>query len=397
MKGRAGSTTPRKGYPPMNNLRTLFSIATALFFIVFAIPLPAHAEDSAKEVVATGLGGGEPAKARDAAINDALRKAVEQGVGTYVSSETLVQQMMLIEDRIYSESRGFVQKYEILNEKKEDGIYEVKIKALVKMAELAKELEAIGIILRKKQNPRVMVLVHSRETNSSFLGVELEGNRSSENQLEKILLQKGFRLVDASQTSRKKQLSSLLLADNPSQAASLAKDFGAEILIEADVRRSFVDERKVLGRSMRFFTNEIRLKALETDTAKILYSGYDSLPASGAASLQPLEETTGKLAQEMVTAILEQWSKDVYQSATFQINLASISYTDLNAISEGLRELRGMGQIQTRSFQGGSAVLEVSFQGSINDLADGISGLKEPKLRVTGLQANTIEVKLAAR
>ena len=162
-----------------------------------------------------------------------------------------------------------------------------------------------------------MVLVHSRETDSSFVGVELEGNRSSENQLEKILLQKGFRLIDASQTKRKKKLSILLLANDPSHAVKLAKDFGAEILIEADVRRSFVDERKVMGRNMRFFTNEIRLKALETDTAKVLYSGYDSLPASGAAALQPLEETTAKLAKEMVGSILEEWRKDVYQSATF--------------------------------------------------------------------------------
>ncbi|MDF1578509.1 MAG: hypothetical protein P1P81_08735 [Desulfobulbales bacterium] len=372
------------------------AVILAAFLVLFAaFPDAGAADGKPEEVIATGLGGGDPARARDSAINDALRKAVEQGVGTYVSSESMVERMMLIEDRIYSKSRGFVESYEILSEKKADGIHEVTIKALVKMAELGKELEAIGIILRKKMNPRVMVLAHSRESNSSFPGIELEGNRNAENQLEKLLLHKGFRLVDAARTMGRNDIASLLLANNPARAAGMAKGFGAEILIEADIRRSFVDERKVMGRSMRFFTNEIRLKALETDTAKVIYSGYDFLPPSGAAALTPLEDATAGLAREMIDAILEQWRKDVYQAATFMLNISQVSFAELDVIGKALGEIRGTGDIRTRSFQNGSAVVEVGFQGSINDLAAGIGSLKNPELEVTGLRGNTIEFRPA--
>jgi len=364
--------------------------------IFFFIPSQAVC-DEAKEVIATGLGGGKPAKARDDALNDALRKAVEQGVGAYVSSESLVENLILIEDRIYSESRGFVESYKILKEKRSDGITEVEISAIVKMAQLAKELAAIGIIISKKQNPRVMVITHSRETNSSFLGVEMEGNSSVGNQLEKILLQKGFRLIDAAQNMRNKALGELLRTGDSSSASKMARDSGAEILIEADVRRAFVDERQIMGRPMRFFTNEISLKALETDSARIIYSGYDSRPASGASALTPLEETTNKLAGEMVNAVLEQWRKDVYQAATLQLNIIGITFTELTPLIDKLREIRGMSDIQTRNFQDGNVALEVKFQGNINDLARRISSQHPQVLQVTGLKANTMDLKPAPR
>jgi len=369
-------------------------LLTAILVLWIGVSPSPAGDREAREIVATGLGGGrDPGKARDDAISDAMRKAVEQGVGAYVSSESLVDKMVLVEDRIYSESRGFIESYKVLNEKREDGIFEVTISAVVKMANLAKELEAIGLIIRKKENPRVMVVVHSRETNSAYLGVEQEGNSSSENQLEKILMAKGFRLVDAGQTRRKQELEGFLLAGDPSRAGRLAKDFGAEILIEAEVRRAYVDERQVMGRSMRFFTNEISLKALETDTARILYSGYDSRPASGADALAPLEESTGKLAREMVAGIMEQWSKDVYDSATYTLDVDRVNFSQLNQLIAGLKELRGVGQVRTRSFQGGTADLEVSFQGSANDLAGRLADLATPPVEVTGLQANTIELR----
>lgn len=362
--------------------------------LTWLLPAAASCEEAPKEIIASGMGGGkDPGKARDEAINDAMRKAVEQGVGTFVSSESLVDKMVLVEDRIYSESRGFIENYKIISEKKEDGIYEVTISAVVKMADLAKGLEAIGLILNKKENPRVMVVVHSKETSGSFIPVAQEGNRSTENQLEKILLGKGFRLVDAAQSQRKKDLEGLLLSGDPSRAAVLAKDFGAEILIDADVRRTFTDQRQVMGRSMRFFTNEIRLKALETDTAKILFSGYETRPASGEEALQPLESATSKLGKEMVAGILDQWRKDIYQAAAYTLNITKVSFSQLNALTAALKESRGVSKVQTRSFQGSVAALEVAFQGSASDLAGKIGELAGTKFEVTGVQANTIDLK----
>ncbi len=373
-----------------------------LSFILVVLAVTIHAgdcraADDSKEVIASGIGGGERTKARDDAVNDALRKAVEQGMGVYVSSETLVEQMMLVEDRIYSETRGYIESYKVIGESYADGIYEIKVKAIVRLAKLAQDLEAIGLILQKKQNPRVMVVVLSRELNSSLFGIDIAGNKNAENQLESILMAKGFRLVDAGQTQRKQRLAALLIAGDPTQASRIAKDWGTEILVEAEVRREFACDRIFLGQSMRFFSNEIRLKAIEADSAKILYSGFQTRPPSGANALGPMEDMTRKLAKEMVAKVLEQWGKDVYQAAVFQINIANVNFSQANKIIAALRELRGVASVATRNFQGGHVALEIKFQGNINDLAERIGKIKTPKVEVTGLQANTLDIGLLPR
>ena len=342
----------------------------------------------------TGVGESGSAKGRDQAVDDALRRAVEQGVGVYISSETTVEQMMLVEDRIYSESRGYIKDFEIISEGAKNGFYEVTISAVVKMAKLAKDLEAIGIIIRKKQNPRIMVVLYSKEINSSFFEVVVQGNRGAENQIENILLSKGFQLVDAGQVIRKKEIEAVLLKGNQTIASRLAKDFGAEVLVEGEVRREFVGNRQVLGRSMRFFSNEIRLKAFETDTAKLLFSGYKTKPPSGVDALQPLEDATSGLVGEMISTILEQWRKDVYQAASFKIILSGASYLETSKVMEGLRELRGVKDIQLRNYQSDIAELDISFKGRLQELGDRISSMQQITLEITGIQGNTIDVKL---
>ncbi len=360
----------------------------------FLFPMLLAGSEVEKEVIALGMADGISAQSRDIAINDALRQAVQQGVGTYISSETVVEQMKLIQDRIYSETKGYIKKYKILKESKADGIYEIKISALVKMDKLAGDLEAIGLILRKKQNPRVMVVIYSKETNDSFLGVVQEGNRQTENQIESVLLAKGFIIVDASHLKHKKALESFLINGDPSLAGKIAKDYGAEILVEGEVRRKFIDKRQILGGAMNFFSNNIRLKAFETDTSRILFSGYKTRPPSGGSALIPLEEATSDLVEEMLEGILNQWKKDVYQAGTYQLNLSGASYTDISLLKKALKKIRGLSHIQTRSFQSGHALLEVKFQGSIEELAEKIADLQTPALNIHGLQSNSIEMMM---
>jgi hypothetical protein len=77
-------------------------------------------DTSIKEVMVEGVSsieGGRKDIARDHAIKDALRKAVEQAVGTFISSETVVENYEVLSDRIYSKAEGYVAEYKVLREK----------------------------------------------------------------------------------------------------------------------------------------------------------------------------------------------------------------------------------------------------------------------------------------
>ncbi len=370
-------------------------LSAIIFITVLALfPLSAPAEENEKEIVATGMADGTDAKARDEAIDDALRQAVKQGMGSFVSSETLVENMILVEDRIYSETRGYINSYKVIKEKAADKYYSVKISAVVRLSKLGDDLESIGLLIRKKRNPRVMVVLHSREIASSWFEYVRDGNRNLENRIESALMRKGFKVVDAGQVARKKKVEVALSGNDYSSAAKIAKDFGAEVLISGDVRRTYVNSRHLYGRNVKFYSNEIRLKAIEADTARVLYSGSGTKPASAIDYLEPLEEASSELTGEMISGILDQWSKDVYQIASYTVNLSGAGYSDISKLKKELQKVRGFGGMQTRSFQSGNASLEVKYRGPLEELADRISQIKDLPMEITGLQSNTLEIKV---
>ncbi len=155
----------------------------------------------AQEVTATGMGSiinGDVAHARDDAIDDALRKGLEQVMGMMISAETLVENYQLIEDNIYSKTQGYVQTYQVVSEgRQSELLYEVTVRALVKMSDLKNDLDAIATLMRRKNTPRMMVLIEEAnigETPGMHL-VTTDLN-TAETAMMEFFMDKGFRFVD---------------------------------------------------------------------------------------------------------------------------------------------------------------------------------------------------------
>src|SRR5262245_58225033 len=95
-----------------------------IFTVLFlSVSLFASAQET-KTVTAEGVAsvGNDPGTAHDKAIEDALRRAVEQAVGTMVESETATQNYELLSDKIYSRSQGYVKNYDVLSENTEGNL-----------------------------------------------------------------------------------------------------------------------------------------------------------------------------------------------------------------------------------------------------------------------------------
>lgn len=245
--------------------------------------------------------------------------------------------------------------------------------------------------------PKVMVVIYSTEVSSSFLGVAMEGNRNTENQIENCLLSEGFQVVDAGQVSRKKELESLLMKEDASLAGKIAKDFGADILVQGDVRRTFVDVRKIFGTPTRFFSNEIRIKAFRTDTGNILFSGYRTRPPSGAGALLPLEDAANELCQEMTDKMLPGGKGDDLKAGTYELNISGVSFNSLSRFKKKLRNISGLSEMHVRSFQSGHALVEVRYAGMLEDLAEKINQMNNPYLHITGLQSGSLDIRFTEK
>lgn len=125
--------------------------------LLLALALPAFAQTSptvtvvppeTREIVAEGraaLGTGGVPGAREAAIAQALRNAVERATGVFVSARTLTSNYRLVQDEVTTRAEGFATLDAVLSEKILPGEVRVTVRALVSLRPLAKRLRELKL------------------------------------------------------------------------------------------------------------------------------------------------------------------------------------------------------------------------------------------------------------
>ena len=115
-------------------------IALALSFNLYA------QDDKTVTLVVSGQG-----KTQDEAKQNALRSAIEQAFGTFISSKTEILNDNLVKDEIVSVSNGNIQKFEIISEVQiPNGDYATSLKATVSVTKLTSFVESKGVVVEFK-------------------------------------------------------------------------------------------------------------------------------------------------------------------------------------------------------------------------------------------------------
>ncbi|MGV8057300.1 MAG: hypothetical protein AB2L12_04580 [Smithellaceae bacterium] len=126
---------------------TKYSIVIVMIALfVFSISMVyADEPEKIEKVIVSGIGID-----MDKAKQNAIRNAVEQIIGSYISSDTIVQNSTVLKDEVLSYSGGYVKDMKILSqEKNDDSLYSVKIEANVISTKLKRKLESLNIATKK--------------------------------------------------------------------------------------------------------------------------------------------------------------------------------------------------------------------------------------------------------
>lgn len=115
-------------------------------FLTFFNVMSLYADEPEKtdKVIVTGIGINA-----DKARQNAIRNAVEQVVGTYVSSDTMVKDSELIKDEILTYSGGYVKESRIIATDKDDDLIRVKLEALVVSTLLKQKIQKLNIAMKR--------------------------------------------------------------------------------------------------------------------------------------------------------------------------------------------------------------------------------------------------------
>jgi hypothetical protein len=363
------------------------------------------AQGGSQEIEAKGLGailGGDRAAARDKAIKDAQRNAVEQAVGTMISAETKVENFQLISDRILTESTGYLQQYEVMNEQRVDSLtYEVVIRAVVKIGNLKNDLSSIGLCYEFVGKPRMMVLI--REQNGRGMGTSVELNTAETAIIDTFLkVQRKFIFVDERTAKQNLNLSQARAAfdgDN-AVAAALARTAAADIIIVGEAEAKAVSF-PALG-TMKSGQANISARVIYADNGVILttkdaHAAAPHIDEMTARNLA-IKKASLQLAGALMQPIIEGWCKVRTSGQMIQLVIRNIrEYEEvLNLEGDIQNHVRGIRVMHQRSFDAGVAVYDVESETDAKEMARELT-LKEIgafKIKILNVSPGRIEVKV---
>ena len=354
--------------------------------MIFAALMILSATAFAKNVTVTGTGL-TPSEAE----NDALRAAVENTVGVLVDSETLVQNSMLIHDQIYTQSRGFVNDYQVLSREEVAGTWRVTINATVDdqpNSRLMNELTRLGIINVQLRNPKIAVYVPEQHLNYSV------GGAGAETAIVKTLLNSGFNFVTEVGTGLSYQNP---MSMNAAQMKAAADKFGVDIMI---VGESFSEGVGDLGNylpgnqqtNMRACRARVEAKMFIVRTGQIIAadgkygSAYDNSEAIAAKkALVKAGEQVGDYFVEQITGM--------YTSRQgLEVVVYGADFSKINLVQSGLGRVSRVKNVNLSSYEGGRAVFTVMYGGSPQTLFNELQAVTNAELTLHSLAYNTLTV-----
>lgn len=140
-----------------------------IFILTLAFTLSANAQETNKTVTLVVNGQG---KTPEEAKQQALRNAIEQAFGTFISSKTEILNDNLVKDEIISVANGNIQKFEIISEVEIPKVgYATSLKATVSVTKLTSFVESKGVAVEFKGgilavNIKQQILNEQNETKS---------------------------------------------------------------------------------------------------------------------------------------------------------------------------------------------------------------------------------------
>jgi len=119
-------------------IKKILIVTVFVFSTMFAF-------SQAETVEVTGVGfGSDQKKARQDAIDDALRLAVGKVGGVHLKSMTNVENFVTLKDAISTRSKGYVKTYDIIKETPLDGKYEITINATVSTKAMLEDAKTLA-------------------------------------------------------------------------------------------------------------------------------------------------------------------------------------------------------------------------------------------------------------
>jgi hypothetical protein len=375
-----------------------------LFLVAFLLAATAQAQDEpvgprtglSKTVRAVGKAQAGGVAAEDEALRDALRKAVEQGAGQFISTVSMTQDYQLVLDRIFTDVKGFVERYKILQKYTQGDVLCIEIEAVVSVDAFRAGWAKLQALIDQWGKRRFMCIVTDKIDNREDQG------HSAQTAIENVFLKRGFPMVDQAQVEqvRERDKTATYTQGDLQSYVAFGKRFGAEVMLVGDANAGEAETQNIYGQNLVFYHPSVEIKAIRVDNAMLIASESANIRKGStnrmAAAKEALREAGAKVANQIIDKVIEAMLTDtmgrggLVQVVVFEIGGLRNSL----ALQKALKEIRGVTNVFQREMSGNMLTLDVETTIPAQEFGARLLEIREPKMDVTSITANRIDARV---
>ena len=368
-------------------IKAIFSFTAISFLSLSAFYETSAARETeiSEAVGMVRLYSGEEKQAKDGALREAMKSAVEQGVGAVLTSETEVENFQVVSDNILKKSKGVIKSYRILREGAVDnGInYEVVISAVVDDDLLNTSLESFRLMQQLTGRKTVFVVYNPNVQGDLPLNPE-RGNdfqliKSGLTALNQAFIDRRFEVIDPEvfKDVIKDQETMALAneADFEEVVSEMAAKYGAQYYVVFTLMASNTERGKISEAQA-----DINAKLYNTGTGKIIStiegmgkkkykkstSGMDVFQNMKSA----IRKATKQVKNNLVNSLIERLYEYAEDGAPILVRIHVGKKSHVRAFMKMIKGLKIVTGSKTISSIGKDATLHVYGIGDTDSFLD---------------------------
>jgi len=355
-----------------------------------------------RTVTITAAAAGTGLKAKDEAVAQALRTAVEQACGVFLTAKSKTQDYQLVYDKIFASAVGYVREHKVLKTWTDGTKTYARVQARVSTQKFEKDWAAIAHTVEQENNPRVIIAIgEAVHQGLSAPNYTIKDSGGVQGKVEDFFISKGIVLMDRKTTTDVSKRDVLLAAikDDDREVAALGTRFKADVVITGKATAKFGKQIQVAGQTLFQYTATLAVRVVQTDSARLLVSKTfgpetsNSLQRGGGED-KALAKLAEKSASKLLAAVVEAWRKRANVSRTVALSISGMDYKAWKVFKAEMMKLRGVQALRLRDITENLANIDVEYRYNNENLADNLTELKDTKLKLTEITANRIKLKL---
>jgi hypothetical protein len=348
-------------------MRVLRPLLSAVVLATLSVSASAQ-EPSFEALGQAPVVAGDRVRARERALDEALRQAVEQAAGTVLTPDELVARSSDLKLHVYPKARTYVTNYRVLDEGEvQPGVFQVHLSVQVATGRLARDLAApqpMSGLPRLPTKLRAVACVQAGEPKSALAGDKVVRDVLAARNIEVMAVPDGCSEPAAANAARSGAAQGAVVGVVDAQPAG-------------DIRGT-----EQVGAHAR-----AKVKLVEPD-GRVSAEGegerdaYATTPprAAEAASREAVEEA----ARVIQPAMGRLWSAAAANAGGVSVRLTGLQHwSDYQSVVRALQALPGVAAVEPRKFSRSQAELLVKTASPAPQLAQGLQRVPPQGVRVT--------------